>query len=69
MKVNAVSLLSFRSQNKQRDNAQAIDPYFYTFSTPEKKSLNGKNFSALLGIAATIAVAATLYKIFGKKIL
>ena len=69
MKVSAVSLLSFRSQNAQKDNVSAVDPYLYTSAEPEKKHLNGTNFSALLGIGATLAVVVTLYKIFGKKIL
>lgn len=69
MKVSAVSLLSFRSQNAQKDNVSAVDPYLYTVADPEKKPLSGKNFSALLGVGATLAVVITLYKIFGKKVL
>ena len=69
MKINTVSVLSFRSQKAQKNNVSAVDPYLYTAAEPEKKHLNGKNFSALLGVGATLAVVVTLYKIFGKKIL
>lgn len=70
MKVNAVSLTLFRSQDKQTqgntDNKN-INPYVYTTSS-EKKKFRPNSFRIFLGTLATLAVGVTLYKLSGKKL-
>ena len=71
MKVNAVSLTTFRSQAGQTQGNtenRNVNPYVYTCAAAKEPPMTANNFKFTLGALGALAVVYTLYKLAGKGI-
>ena len=68
MKIAAVSNTLFRSQAKQTQDTQQVNPFVYTTSSENKKEFKPNCFKVTLGLLGVLAVWYTLRKLSGKKI-